>query len=76
MRARATAAELLRPGVTVDDLLLLLVSLGHAVQITDDCRPQLWRRLLRISLDGLRADQREPLPADAAPDSGSRSLHN
>lgn len=68
--ARATAAELLRPGVTADDLLLLLASLGHAVQITDDCRPQLWRRLLRISLDGLRADQREPLPADIAPGSG------
>lgn len=61
LRARAT--EQLRPGVTTDDLLLLLVSLGHAVQITDKCRPQMWNRLLRISLDGLRADHREPLPA-------------
>ncbi|MFE9579616.1 TetR/AcrR family transcriptional regulator [Nocardia sp. NPDC006044] len=51
---RATAR--LRPGVTADDLVLLLVSLGHAVQITDECRPDLWRRLLHISLDGLRAD--------------------
>lgn len=67
--ARAGAMGLLRPGVTTDDLLLLLVSLGHAVQITDECRPQMWNRLLRISLDGLRADHREPLlPADTAPD--------
>ncbi|WUH25712.1 hypothetical protein OG800_08810 [Streptomyces sp. NBC_00445] len=66
LRARAT--EQLRPGVTTDDLLLLLVSLGHAVQITDKCRPQMWNRLLRISLDGLRADHREPLPADASSD--------
>ncbi|MFC5826178.1 TetR/AcrR family transcriptional regulator [Nonomuraea insulae] len=64
----ARATGLLRPGVTTDDLLLLLVSLGHAVQITDGCRPHMWHRLLRISLDGLRADHREPLPADTAPD--------
>jgi AcrR family transcriptional regulator len=57
----ARATDLLRPGVTADDLLLLLVSLGHAVQITDDCRPQMWHRLLHISLDGLRAEHREPL---------------
>ena len=55
--ARAAAAGLLRPDVTTDDLLLLLVSLGHAVQVTDECRPQMWHRLLRISLDGLRADR-------------------
>jgi AcrR family transcriptional regulator len=60
---RAGAAALLRPGVTTDDLLLLLVSLGHAVQLTDECRPELWHRLLHISLDGLRAGHREPLPA-------------
>nr|WP_042188340.1 TetR/AcrR family transcriptional regulator [Kibdelosporangium sp. MJ126-NF4] len=65
--ARAGDAGLLRPGVTTDDLLLLLISLGHAVQITDEHRPQMWHRLLWISLDGLRADHREPLPADTAP---------
>ncbi|MFK0245542.1 TetR/AcrR family transcriptional regulator [Amycolatopsis azurea] len=59
---RAGAADLLRPGVTTEDLLLLLVSLGHAVQLTDECRPLMWNRLLRISLDGLRADHGEPLP--------------
>ncbi|MFE7114151.1 TetR/AcrR family transcriptional regulator [Streptomyces sp. NPDC057654] len=66
--ARAHAAGLLRPGVTTDDLLLLLVSLGRAVQLTDQCRPHMWNRLLHLSLDGLRADHREPLPTDPAPD--------
>ncbi|MFB8281545.1 TetR/AcrR family transcriptional regulator [Nocardia colli] len=61
------ASDRLRPGVTADDLLLLLVALGHAVQITDECRPQMWRRLLHISLDGLRADL-EPLPTEISPD--------
>ncbi|OCF90759.1 TetR/AcrR family transcriptional regulator [Nocardia brasiliensis] len=59
LRARAT--DVLRPGVTTDDLLLLLVSLGHAVQITGDGNPHRWQRLLHISLDGLRADHQEPL---------------
>lgn len=57
----AGATKLLRPGVTTDDLLLLLVSLGHAVQLTGDGDPRRWQRLLRISLDGLRADHRDPL---------------
>ncbi|MFJ6657566.1 TetR/AcrR family transcriptional regulator [Streptomyces sp. NPDC091377] len=64
---RARAADVLRPGVTTDDLLLLLVSLGHAVQVTDEGRPHLWNRLLHISLAGLRADHRDPLPTEAAP---------
>lgn len=62
---RARAAGSLRPGVTTDDLLLLLVSLGHSVQFTDEGRPHLWNRLLHITLDGLRAEHREPLPTAA-----------
>lgn len=61
LRARADAAGLLRPGVTTDDVLLLLVALGHAVEVTDACRPEGWRRLLTVTLDGLRADH----PGDA-----------
>jgi AcrR family transcriptional regulator len=57
---RARGAGVLRPGVTSEDLSLLLASLSQTVQM---CAPQKWRRLLRISLDGLRADHREPLPA-------------
>jgi AcrR family transcriptional regulator len=61
------AKNSLRPGVSTDDLLLLLVSLGHAVQLTQDDDPRRWHRLLRISLDGLRPDHPDPLPVDAAP---------
>ncbi|MGE0215974.1 TetR/AcrR family transcriptional regulator [Mycolicibacterium sp.] len=57
------AADLLRPGITVDDLLLLLVSLGHAVEITRGCRPEMGARLMHIALDGLRADHATPLTA-------------
>ena len=73
---RAGAAALLRPGVTTDDLLLLLVSLGHAVQLTDQCQPELWHRLLHISLDGLRAGHGAPLPAGpSTQDSALRTRH-
>ncbi|SEP46207.1 TetR/AcrR family transcriptional regulator [Amycolatopsis saalfeldensis] len=68
----AGAADLLRPGVTTEDLLLLLVSLGHAVQVTDECRPQLWHRLLHISLDGLRAGHAGPLPAGPSTQDSNR----
>ena len=61
---RAVAAGVLRSGVTSDDLSLLLASLARTVQMTNQQHPQMWRRLLRISLDGLRSDQ-APLPPDA-----------
>ncbi|MFD9889903.1 TetR/AcrR family transcriptional regulator [Amycolatopsis sp. NPDC059027] len=71
--ARAGAAGLLRPDVTTDDLLLLLVSLGHAVQVGDEChRPDMWKRLVSISLDGLRACHHEPLPDDTPPNPGKK----
>ncbi|MEV6909145.1 helix-turn-helix domain-containing protein [Amycolatopsis sp. NPDC051071] len=63
--ARAAAAGLLRPGVATEDLLLLLVSLGQAAQLTDERHPQMWTRLLCISLDGLRAVH-DPLVVPAA----------
>ena len=59
--ARAQAAGALRVGVTGDDLSLLLATLGQAVALTGDCPPQL-RRLLYITLDGLRAQHDRPLP--------------
>lgn len=64
---RAHAAGVVRAGVTGADLALLLAALGQTVQLVEQCSPQLWRRLLRISLDGLRADNREPLPSEADP---------
>src|SRR5690606_15940486 len=69
----ARATHVLRPGVTTDDLLLLLVSLGHAVQLTDDCRPHMWQRLLHLSLAGLRAHDDAPLPVGPEPDAAPSS---
>lgn len=60
--ARVRAAGLVRAGVTGEDLSLLLAALSQTVALTQQCRPLMWRRLLRISLDGLSADHREPLP--------------
>ncbi|ATY10467.1 TetR/AcrR family transcriptional regulator [Amycolatopsis sp. AA4] len=59
---RIRAEGLLRPGVTTEDLVLLLISLGYAAQCTDADRPHLWNRVLQVSLDGLRAEHRDPLP--------------
>ena len=65
---RAGATDLLRPGVTTDDLELLLVSLGPTVQLTDEHDPRMWHRLLRISLDDLRAGHDErPQPRTGPP---------
>ncbi|NUT48171.1 MAG: TetR/AcrR family transcriptional regulator [Saccharothrix sp.] len=60
LRIRCQNAGLLRPGVTTDDLVLLSSSLSQTVQLTGDTDQ--WRRLLRISLDGLRSRNTEPLP--------------
>ncbi|WP_329390628.1 hypothetical protein [Streptomyces sp. NBC_01716] len=55
-------AGLLRPDVTTDDLVLLSGSLSQAVLTAGDRHPGQWRRLLRISLDGLSSRNTEPLP--------------
>jgi AcrR family transcriptional regulator len=62
LRTRCVEAGVLRPGVTTDDLFLLSGSLSQSVLTTADTRPGQWRRLLRISLDGLRSRNPEPLP--------------
>ncbi|WP_203837723.1 TetR/AcrR family transcriptional regulator [Winogradskya humida] len=63
LRTRCVDVGMLRPGVTTEDLFLLSGSLSQAVLSTADSRPGQWRRLLRISLDGLSSRNSEPLPA-------------
>ncbi|MQA15834.1 MAG: TetR family transcriptional regulator [Pseudonocardiaceae bacterium] len=58
--ARCHEAEVLRPDVTSGDISLLLISLGRIVQV--QAGDQQWRRLLQISLDGLRPCHGETLP--------------
>jgi len=65
LRTRCMDAGLLRPDVTTDDLVLLSGSLSQAVLTTGDSHPGQWRRLLRISLDGLSSRNTEPLPESA-----------
>jgi AcrR family transcriptional regulator len=62
--ARAQAGGLIRPGVTPEDLRLLLHGLGAIVKVTEKSRrPGAWRRTAQVALDGLRADHQEPLPS-------------
>ncbi|MEU8661136.1 TetR/AcrR family transcriptional regulator [Actinoplanes philippinensis] len=62
LRVRCADAGVLRPGVTTDDLFLLSGALSQAVLTTAESHPGQWRRLLRISLDGLTSRNIEPLP--------------
>ncbi|MCQ8188205.1 TetR/AcrR family transcriptional regulator [Streptomyces rugosispiralis] len=62
LRTRCVDAGLLREGVTTADLVLLSASLSQVIQATGDSHPGQWRRLLRISLDGLSSRNTEPLP--------------
>ncbi|GAA3955450.1 TetR/AcrR family transcriptional regulator [Actinoplanes auranticolor] len=62
LRTRCVDAGVLRPGVTTEDLFLLSGSLSQAVLTTAESHPGQWRRLLRISLDGLSSRNAEPLP--------------
>ena len=62
LRMRCVDAGVLRPGVTTVDLFQLSGSLSQAVLATADSHPGQWRRLLRISLDGLSSRNTEPLP--------------
>ena len=62
LRTRCADAGVLRPDVTTDDLFLLSGSLSQAILTTADSHPGQWRRLLRISLDGLSSRNTEPLP--------------
>jgi AcrR family transcriptional regulator len=60
---RAQQAGLIRPGVTPEDLHLILHALSSTVNLTESCcRPGAWRRTAQLTLDGLRADHQEPLP--------------
>jgi AcrR family transcriptional regulator len=62
LRTRCADAGVLRPGVTTEDVFLLSGSLSQAVLNTADSHPGQWRRLLRISLDGLSSRNTGLLP--------------
>lgn len=59
---RAQEQGTLRRDVTVDDIRLLLLANAGIVDATFGVAPDAWRRVLGITLDGLRAEGRSPLP--------------
>jgi Transcriptional regulator SbtR-like, C-terminal domain len=61
---RAQDAGALRPDVSVGDLPMLSLMLGHVVDFAGPIEPELWRRYVALLLDGLRAEG-APLPGAA-----------
>ena len=64
---RAAAARVVRSDAAPQDVAAILVMMGPAYDLARRVDPQLWRRYLQMMLDGLRATERENLPAPAPP---------
>ena len=63
---RAQADGSVRPDVIPSDLPLLQMALGSLIVSTRDLDPELWRRFLALSLDGLRTSREGPTPLPTA----------
>lgn len=61
--ARCHAAGALRPGVSGEDISLLLVALGQIALLAGKGHPERWQRLLQIAFDGLQAGRDTELPS-------------
>jgi AcrR family transcriptional regulator len=59
---RAQRAGVMRPDVTIDDVPMIMCSLGRVQQLDAGMAASNWRRHLAIMLDGLRTGERSPLP--------------
>ena len=61
---RAKDAGALRPDASHFDVPLIQLMVSSVADYTRDVNPEVWRRLLRVVLDGLRADghARTPMP--------------
>lgn len=53
---RAKAAGQVRPDATTQDFGVLLLMIGAVMDAADGVKPDLWRRYLRIALQGLRPE--------------------
>src|SRR3954469_4120006 len=64
---RAQAAGEVRPDATTQDFGVVLMMVGEVMDAAEDVNPELWRRYLRIALQGLRPEGAllEPLPVAA-----------
>jgi AcrR family transcriptional regulator len=61
---RAKAGGAIRPDAVAEDLMVILLMLGHLIRRTpeDDPSAEGWRRYLRLLMQGLGADPGQPLP--------------
>jgi AcrR family transcriptional regulator len=64
---RAQAAGEIRPDATTQDFGVVMLMVGAVMDAAEDVEPELWRRYLRIALQGLRpeASTLEPLTVSA-----------
>src|SRR5215212_8428595 len=64
---RAQAAGEIRADATTQDYGVVLMMVGAVMDAAEDVSPELWRRYLRIALQGLRPEgtRLEPLPVAA-----------
>ena len=65
--ARAQDAGAVRADLTATDLFLLQHAISEVADFSRESAPDAWRRLLAISLDGLRPDRRRPSVMPAPP---------
>jgi AcrR family transcriptional regulator len=70
LTARAIAAGTVNPGVTVGDVMALVLAMRGLVQAAGEVAPEAWRRFLDIQLAGMRAAG----PVSSAPPISSRQL--
>ena len=63
----AQHAGYLRPDLATTDLFLVLAAVGAIRDLGSSDHPDLWRRLARMLLDGIRVDSREPTKFSTPP---------
>jgi AcrR family transcriptional regulator len=61
---RAQRAGVMRPDVNIEDVPMIMCSLGRVQQLDGTLAASRWRRHLALMLDGLRTGERSPLPND------------
>ncbi len=61
---RGREQRVIRAELTATDIGVLTSSMTHVIETFGDADPQLWRRLLPIILDGIRADAPSPLTGE------------
>ncbi|MDG4780741.1 helix-turn-helix domain containing protein [Micromonospora sp. WMMD961] len=59
---RGREQQAIRADVTTTDIGVLMSLMAHLIETFGEANPRLWRRLLPILLDGLRADAPTSLP--------------